>query len=228
MKTRGGPASTGTTLAYVHNDHLGTPQAMTDEAGNEIWRAIYDPFGKATVDVASTVELNVRFPGQYYDAETGLHYNYFRYYDPETGRYITSDPLGIIEGQDLNLYAYVGNDPVNWIDPLGLLRSGRNARNYPNGTPRSTGRTNGNLFDGFTDQDDICSAPADSLNSNSCTKQCCVAHDQCYKRFGCNASSWFGNLLHTRQACQLCNSLATKCVVESLGKTDCDSLCGKD
>ena len=81
-------------LYYVHTDHLGTPQVMTDEAGSVVWRATYDPFGDATVSV-NTVALNVRFPGQYYDAETGLHYNYFRYYDPETGRYITSDPIGL-------------------------------------------------------------------------------------------------------------------------------------
>jgi RHS repeat-associated protein len=61
------------------------------------------------------------FPGQYYDQETGLHYNYFRYYDPETGRYLTADPLGIIEGEDLNLYRYVENNPIKWVDPYGLL-----------------------------------------------------------------------------------------------------------
>ncbi len=81
-------------LYYVHTDHLGTPQVMTDENANIVWKAVYDPFGKATITV-NTVELNVRFPGQYYDQETGLHYNYFRYYDPETGRYLTSDPIGL-------------------------------------------------------------------------------------------------------------------------------------
>ncbi len=106
-------------LYYVHTDHLGTPQVMTDEAGSVVWRATYDPFGDATVSV-NTVELNVRFPGQYYDAETGLHYNYFRYYDPETGRYITSDPIGLDGG--LNTYAYVELNPLRWTDPTGLAK----------------------------------------------------------------------------------------------------------
>jgi RHS repeat-associated protein len=62
--------------------------------------------------------INLRFAGQYYDAETGLHYNYYRYYDPQSGRYITSDPIGLEGG--LNTYSYVGNNPVFDIDPLGL------------------------------------------------------------------------------------------------------------
>ena len=107
----------------VHNDPLGTPQALTDESGTTVWAASYDPFGKATVNEdpdgdGNTVTLNVRMPGQYYDQETGLHYNYFRYYDPATGRYLRSDPVGILGG--LNGYSYVRNNPLKWVDPLGL------------------------------------------------------------------------------------------------------------
>jgi RHS repeat-associated protein len=61
---------------------------------------------------------NLRFAGQYYDGETGLHYNWHRYYDPTTGRYLTPDPIGFAGG-DANLYAYVWNDPINWVDPSG-------------------------------------------------------------------------------------------------------------
>jgi len=95
---------------------------MTDETGAVVWRATYDPFGRATVDTASTMEVNVRFPGQYFDSETGLHYNYFRYYDPSTGRYITSDPIGLLGG--VNIYLYVGGNPLMYVDPLGLARFG--------------------------------------------------------------------------------------------------------
>ena len=109
---------------YVHNDHLGTPVAMTDESGVKVWEAEYLPFGEAVVDEDPDgdqviLENNLRFPGQYYDAETGLHYNYFRSYDPQTGRYLEADPIGI-EGGTNHLYVYAGNSPLNWIDPLGL------------------------------------------------------------------------------------------------------------
>jgi RHS repeat-associated protein len=130
---------------YYINDHLGTPQMITDSHGEVVWKAEFEPFGKAGVDYASTLENNFRFPGQYYDAETRLHYNYRRYYDPKTGRYLTPDPLNLGNGQIarqniqstftgamlyqyglttpqvLNLYLYVTNNPINSIDVLGLI-----------------------------------------------------------------------------------------------------------
>ena len=105
-----------TDIRYFHNDHLGTPQVMTDENQTVVWDAEYDPFGKATLN-AESVTNNVRFPGQYYDEETGLHYNYFRTYDPSTGRYITSDPIGLNGG--ISTYGYVGQNPLIRIDPTG-------------------------------------------------------------------------------------------------------------
>ena len=74
-----------------------TPEVMTDAEQNIVWKASYSPFGSANISVES-VENNIRFPGQYYDAETGLHYNYFRYYDVEIGRYVISDPIGLQGG----------------------------------------------------------------------------------------------------------------------------------
>ena len=106
---------------WYRNDHLGTPQTLVDSASTVVWQARYTAFGKAEIQV-ETVENPLRFPGQYFDAETGLHYNYHRYYDPETGRYTQPDPIGFAGG-DVNWYAYVGNDPINWIDPLGLLEA---------------------------------------------------------------------------------------------------------
>ncbi len=102
---------------YYHNDHLGTPQVLTDENREVVWRAEYEPFGEAT-ETLSIVEQNLRFPGQYFDRETGLHYNYFRDYDPRIGRYVQSDPIGLAGG--LNAYTYVLNNPLRYIDPLGL------------------------------------------------------------------------------------------------------------
>jgi RHS repeat-associated protein len=90
---------------------------MTDSAGTVVWAADYLPFGQADVTVAA-VENNLRFAGQYYDNETGLHYNYWRYYDPKVGRYLRADPIGLEGGA--NLYSYVLNNPINKSDPLGL------------------------------------------------------------------------------------------------------------
>jgi RHS repeat-associated protein len=107
----------GTNYYWYQNDHLGTPQKIVDGTGRVVWSATYDAFGKATVTI-SEIENNLRFPGQYYDAETGQHYNWNRYYDPGTGRYVTADPIGLQAG--VNLFGYVGEDPINSVDPLGL------------------------------------------------------------------------------------------------------------
>jgi len=82
-----------------------------------VWKGDYEPFGKATIKV-STIENNLRLPGQYFDRETGMHYNYFRDYEPTTGRYIETDPMGLDGG--LNLYSYVNGNPVSLTDIYGL------------------------------------------------------------------------------------------------------------
>jgi len=102
------------------NDHLGTPQKLTAVNGAVVWGAKYASFGAADVDIPSAITNNLRFPGQYYDQETGLHYNWHRYYDPKTGRYLIADPIGFEGG--VNLYAYVLNNSINHIDVLGLWR----------------------------------------------------------------------------------------------------------
>ncbi len=109
---------------YFHNDHHGTPQVMTDQTGRIVWKAEYEPFGKEVVDEdpdgdGMSVENNLRFPGQYFDAETGLHYNYHRDYDPWTGRYLEADPIGIQDGIN-HLYIYVSNNPILLVDQYGL------------------------------------------------------------------------------------------------------------
>jgi RHS repeat-associated protein len=107
----------------VRTDHLGTPLELVNAANNVVWRAHYESFGNAVIedDVdgdGNHIEFNVRLPGQYYDAESGLSYNLHRYYDPTTGRYVTSDPIGLRGG--INTYAYVRNNPLRYTDPKGL------------------------------------------------------------------------------------------------------------
>lgn len=104
-------------IYYYLNDHLGTPQIMTDASGTAVWEATYRPFGEAGVNPNSSVMNNFRLPGQYLDQETGLHYNYFRDYHPGIGRYVEPDPIGLKGG--INLYAYCFNDPINAVDPSG-------------------------------------------------------------------------------------------------------------
>ena len=101
---------------FFINDHLCTPQKIVNASGEVVWAGFYQPFGKAWAYPATIVN-NFRFPGQYYDAETGLYYNWHRYYDPDTGRYLTPDPIGQEGG--INLYAYAENNPINLIDFFG-------------------------------------------------------------------------------------------------------------
>jgi len=119
---RGGPLEQDPSIEqmvyYFHNDHLGTPQILTDGQAQVVWKADHRPFGEVEV-LVEDVENNFRFPGQYFDQETGLHYNYFRDYHPGIGRYLTPDPLG--QFSDINLYPYALNAPINWVDSKGLI-----------------------------------------------------------------------------------------------------------
>jgi RHS repeat-associated protein len=102
---------------FAHSDHLDTLVKVTNGAGNLVWDAERRPFGETTLKLQQ-IQVPLRFPGQYHDTETGLYYNYFRDYDPSTGRYVQSDPIGLAGG--LNTYAYAMGNPLVSIDPLGL------------------------------------------------------------------------------------------------------------
>ncbi|MDH0339878.1 RHS repeat-associated core domain-containing protein, partial [Metapseudomonas otitidis] len=109
-----------TTLTYLHSDHLNTPRLATNQNGNLVWSWPSDAFGVGQPNNhGSTIDVILRFPGQVADAHSGLYYNYFRDYDPETGRYVESDPIGLDGG--LNTYGYVEGNPLSSVDELGLI-----------------------------------------------------------------------------------------------------------
>ncbi|MEN5109976.1 RHS repeat-associated core domain-containing protein, partial [Pseudomonas sp. TWI672] len=101
---------------YFHTDQIGTPLELTDSDGKIVWQATYRSWGAIEQLAINEVGQNLRFQGQYFDCETKLHYNTFRYFEPEVGRFVTQDPIGLIGGN--NLYSY-GPNSIGWVDPLG-------------------------------------------------------------------------------------------------------------
>ncbi|HDK8956537.1 TPA: RHS domain-containing protein [Acinetobacter baumannii] len=112
---------------FYHCDHLGTPQEMSNQTGAIVWKAQYKAWGECKVEQAKSdffenseiISNNILFQGQYYDGETGLHYNRYRYYSPYVGRFISKDPIELLGGSNIYVYA---PSPVGWVDPLGLER----------------------------------------------------------------------------------------------------------
>ena len=111
---------------FIHADHIDTPRVVVDRANNLRWRWMAEPFGTTAPETnpsgLGAFTQNLRFPGQYADAESGLNYNYFRDYDSSIGRYVQSDPIGLQGG--INTYAYVGGNPGSYVDPQGLFFPG--------------------------------------------------------------------------------------------------------
>jgi RHS repeat-associated protein len=112
-------------LHYLVTDQRGASVAALDAEGERVWTARLDPYGLAQVEADGEFELSLRLAGQFCDVETGLHYNRFRYYSPEFGRYIEEDPAGT--GGGVNLYAYT-SDPLVHFDARGLMCSVRKKR----------------------------------------------------------------------------------------------------
>jgi RHS repeat-associated protein len=118
------------TTSYVHTDQLGTPRAVTSSTGTVIWVWDFEgnPFGELASandpdgNGVSTIQ-SLRFPGQYFDVESGMHHNYFRDYESSTGRYIESDPVGLRGG--ISIYSYAGAHPLTMVDPKGLKSCGQ-------------------------------------------------------------------------------------------------------
>ena len=112
----------GQYLAYFHNDQIGIPREMTDIHGNLLWYGEYTAWGRLKKDERVYKDANhpFRLQNQYYDEETGLHYNFFRYYEPDAGWFVNQDPIGLEGG--FNVYQFALN-AQDWIDPLGLVKS---------------------------------------------------------------------------------------------------------
>ena len=119
-------------IRYFHTDLNGCPEELTDANGEILWECSFQLWGKRIHEIEhEPIEQNLRYQGQYLDRETGLHYNTFRYYDPEIGRFTQPDPIGLLGG--FNLYQYAPN-ALMWIDPWGLSKS-----NLIDGVPENPG-----------------------------------------------------------------------------------------
>jgi RHS repeat-associated protein len=137
--------SGGVNVFYVHTDHLNTPRRVSRPSDNVIlWRWDSDPFGSTAASEDPDSDTNafsyhLRFPGQYFDTETALNYNYFRDYDPSVGRYVESDPVGLEGG--LNTYSYAVSNSIAIVDPTGLtpaeyLECLQDRKDFPQGPTR--------------------------------------------------------------------------------------------
>jgi RHS repeat-associated protein len=118
------PKTGGVNIFYIHTDHLNTPRKITRPSDNKLrWTYNPDPYGNGAPNnnpqALGAFTFNLRFPGQYFDAETGNHYNYYRDYSPSTGRYLQSDPIGLMGG--VNTFGYADGNPLHSFDPFGLF-----------------------------------------------------------------------------------------------------------
>jgi RHS repeat-associated protein len=160
-------------IFYIYADHLNTPRVITNNVGQPVWRwDNVDPFGANAPNEnpggLGTFTCNLRFPGQYFDRETGLHYNYFRDYDPSIGRYIQSDRIGL--GGGLNTYAYVAGNPLSYADPTGTAVQPASSQRPNVITPRPINPNEGRL-NPFVDQTPY--SPSSSSPTNICLMETC-------------------------------------------------------
>ena len=191
-------------FSYYHADGLGSVVTLTDKNKRVMQSYEYDSFGRAKPFSTSFIN-SYTYTGREWEKESGLYYYRARYYDPMEGRFISKDQIGLKGG--INLHNYVDSNPVNRIDPTGEA-------------------WNGNVTGSFYPQDNKCSVSTsfDFLNNNKCTKQCCKEHDDCYAKYGCNASSWIINCITSIPvgACQMCNLKAAACILSNVSNDKCD------
>jgi len=157
-------------LHYIHADHLNTPRVITNQASQVVWRWDHtEPFGadpaNSNPSGLGTFEFNLRLPGQYFDKETNTHYNAARDYDPAIGRYVQSDPIGLVGG--INIYAYVGGNPLSFTDPAGLAAIPAPPPSPPIAGPNSG--SNANIARGFTN---LANKIAQAISDFFCPTKC--------------------------------------------------------
>ena len=166
-------------ILYYHNDQIGIPREMTDEEGNIVWSGDYSGWGKLTQEGRLKLDIHqpFRLQNQYYDEETGLHYNFFRYYDPEIGRFTQQDPIRLKGGT--NFYNFAAST-TNSVDVLGLT----NFKYHGNWC--GPGWTGGH-WESYSSQNDkngYYKQPIDMMD------KACQNHDKCYAQcretFPCN------------------------------------------
>jgi RHS repeat-associated protein len=200
------------TLFHIHADHLGRPIRMTDATKTTVWAATWKPWGEPQ-SITGTQANNLRFPGQYFQIETGLAYNWYRHYDPVTGRYTQPDPLRFVDGP--SVYAYAGSSP--W------MRTDREGKEYwplPGGgriyMPDGTARV---ILEGLLDKliprnspagPQMCSTPSEDQALAACLAAA-SGRDRTWLNF-CDASKWAGGVDHTRP--QRCRNYVNSSPVE--------------
>jgi RHS repeat-associated protein len=202
-----GGTTTATNRHFLAN-HLGSVLALTDAAGAITKNYKYEPYGKVTT-TGETSANPYQYTGRENDIAasgtnpTGLYFYRARYYDATMQRFVSEDPIGLRGGR--NVYRYVNSEPIFHNDPTGLAPG----QNPPRKKPPRPPFPNGNIDDGFTQQDYICSYGGGLANNDGCVRDCCVKHDDCYWLYECNASSWNGP---SGSVCQGCNSVFQKCL----------------
>ncbi|MFE0923584.1 RHS repeat-associated core domain-containing protein, partial [Streptomyces nigra] len=153
-------------LSFVHTDHLGRPEVITDAGRGAVWRARNYAFGR-TVALDQVGGMNLGFPGQYFDAENGLWHNGYRTYDSRQGRYIQSDPIGMLSGP--NTYVYANANPVSYVDPWGLQDA---TKAYLSGESGETGSLGGSLAIDVAEE--VWGDVTDAMDTAGCVMTCAV------------------------------------------------------
>jgi RHS repeat-associated protein len=155
----------GGVTSFIRTDHIGRPVFATNTTGVKTWTASYDPFGG--VHTTTGTPINARFPGQWFQSESGLHQNWMRDYDPTTGRYLQADPLGLVDGA--SVYGYALLSPMMYTDPRGESIWDDLCHLFPHLCDRSPGQC---VARGKSPLDDVLPPPPIPPETDTCDNGC--------------------------------------------------------